>query len=322
MGINGRYSPQAERLICLAGASWSFDVSCERLQEFCRLAVSDTTIREICQRHGQSMLQWQRESPQAVQEFREQRGDIEFTTDGTSVNTTRGWREMKLGIFSKRHRGETADVNNWETRKLPKPHVRIAFAAVERSHRFGARWKAWAKRLAILDPSIVTVLADGAHWIWEEALKNLPGADGMLDVFHALEHISDTAKVLFSTEPSEATQWTDTMRMTLLSGGWNALEPSIEQAKSQFPTGAARSALESLETYLGKHSDHLNYDERLASGCSIGSGQVEGACKNLVARRLKQTGARWRIRRLNRMAGLCGAIYSDHWNSYWETLAP
>jgi hypothetical protein len=31
-----------------------------------------------------------------------------FTTDGTSANTTEGWREMKRGMFSKRQRGEPA----------------------------------------------------------------------------------------------------------------------------------------------------------------------------------------------------------------------
>ena len=53
---------------------------------------------------------------------------------------------------------------------------------------------------------------------------------------------------------------------------------------------------------------------------SIGSGQIEGACKNLIGRRLKQTGARWRPRRVNRMAGLCTVMYTDHWKTYWNTL--
>ena len=51
---------------------------------------------------------------------------------------------------------------------------------------------------------------------------------------------------------------------------------------------------------------------------SIGSGQIEGACKNLIGRRLKQTGARWKVRRVNRMAGLCSIMYSDLWKTYWN----
>jgi len=57
----------------------------------------------------------------------------------------------------------------------------------------------------------------------------------------------------------------------------------------------------------------------LASGRSIGSGQVEGACKNLVGRRLKQTGACWRRERVDRMAVLCAVLYGEQWNDYWKT---
>jgi hypothetical protein len=47
------------------------------------------------------------------------------------------------------------------------------------------------------------------------------------------------------------------------------------------------------------------------------SGLVEGACKQVIGRRLKQTGARWRIRRANRMATLCCTLHGDTWDTYW-----
>lgn len=46
----------------------------------------------------------------------------------------------------------------------------------------------------------------------------------------------------------------------------------------------------------------LGYAEWLGLGQSIGSGLVEGACRQVIGRRMKQTGARWRARRANRMA--------------------
>ena len=45
-----------------------------------------------------------------------------------------------------------------------------------------------------------------------------------------------------------------------------------------------------LEYFLG-NAGRLDYCGRLASGRVIGSGLIEGACKNLVGRRFKQTGA-------------------------------
>jgi hypothetical protein len=53
-------------------------------------------------------------------------------------------------------------------------------------------------------------------------------------------------------------------------------------------------------------------------GRAIGSGQVEGACKHLIGKRLKQTWAKWKVERLNRMTVLCASRYSDHWQDYWN----
>lgn len=317
LGIAGRYSPQARRLICLAGGSWSYDLASRRLAEFCGLSVSDTTIRELSQQHGALANQWLREDPAAAREFRAATGDVEFTSDGTCVNTTDGWREMKVGLFSKRRRGASATPAQWDTRTLPAPEVRIAFAAIEESDTFGRRWTAWRRRLGLPDTSAVTVLADGARWIWEEQRKHLRDADGVLDVYHALQHIAATGQALFS-QTDAATAWTDAARHILLRDGWEGIDAFLTAEKAS-RTPAERAELDSLRNYLTPHQLHLNYAARLRTGRSIGSGQVEGACKNLIGRRLKANAARWRVRRVNRMAGLCCLLYSDQWDTYWKT---
>ena len=321
LGIGGRYSYGVQRLACLAAASWSYDISSDRLAEFCGIRIGDTTIREIADRHGTAMNAWQHTDPQAAREFRAAAGDIEFTTDGTCVNTTGGWREMKLGIFSKRPPGEPATPAEWSQRTLPAPQARVAFAAIERSDRFGRRWKQWAWRLGILDTSNVTVLADGAKWIWEEQLNHLRGAQGVLDIFHALEHVAETARCVYGEGAEQSSQWLERARDTLLTESWTGIARLITQTRNTVRSPTKRKSLDGLRGYLSNHAHHLPYPDRLAAGRSIGSGQVEGACKNLIGRRLKQTGARWRIRRVNRMAGLCSIMYSDQWNAYWSTHA-
>lgn len=231
LGISGRYSPNAERLMCLAAASWSYDVSSERLAEFCGLSISDAAIRVYAQQRGADMLDWQRTELAAVAEFRDAPGAVEFTSDGTSVNTRDGWREMKIGIFSKRELGEPAAPDEWADRTLPKPLVCVSFAAIEASEDFGRRWNAWRKRLGLGDASAITVLADGAKWIWEEQRKHLRGAEGVLDIFHALEHLAATAKVLYSA-PADSAAWTTTARTLLLEQGWTGLETLIREQRS------------------------------------------------------------------------------------------
>jgi hypothetical protein len=196
----------------------------------------------------------------------------------------------------------------------------VAFAAIESSDQFGARWKAWAKRLEIRAPSAMTVLADGAKWIREEARLNLPGSMGVLDLCHALEAISDTSKKLFSEGTSQAQSWTDKLRTTILEQGWTGFEERWEETRATFPAGTPQPAhLEELRNDPGNHVSHLNDAERLQQGRSIGSGKIERDCKNLIGRFLKQTAAKWRIRRLNRMAGLGSVMYSRQWNACWTT---
>lgn len=317
LGVDGRYSRNAQRLISLAAASWSYDISSDRLDEFCGLKVSDTSIRKVAQEHGAAANTWLRTEPEAVKEFREEQGEIEFTTDGTCVNTTDGWREMKVGLFSKRDLGKPTLPDEWDSRCLPAPKVRIAFAAIEKSDDFGRRWKAWQKRLGLVDTSAITVLADGARWIWEEQRKHLRDAEGVLDIYHALEHIAATGKDLHA-EPPQLKRWCEQSKDILLSSGYSGVEESVQREFASL-SESQQTSVNGLLDYLAPHQHHLNYRERLAAGKSIGSGQIEGACKNLIGKRLKANAARWKVRRVNRMAGLCSIMYTNHWETYWQT---
>lgn len=321
LGLTEFVSPAARRLVSLAAASWSFAGAEQHLQEFCGLSVSESTIRNVAGREGQQIAAWQRTAEAAQQPFRDAAGDVEFQTDGTCVNTWEGWREMKIGLFLKREPGAAATPDEWDTRSLPAPHARLAFAAIEKCNRFSSRWSRWTKRLGIHDPSEITVLADGARWIWDRVESVFPGSSGVLDIYHGSEHIAATAKALYGDGSSQAEDWTDAGRAALLHGGWDHLNLQITAAEAEPElTRAAEKSLKDLVGYFGNHTRHLNYKQRLAEGRSIGSGAVEGAAKNLIGRRLKQTGARWRVRRVNRMATLCSAFYSDHWTDYWSFI--
>ena len=81
--------------------------------------------------------------------------------------------------------------------------------------------------LGILDTSNVTVLADGARWIWEEALNHLRGAAGVLDIFHAIEHLADAARSVFGEGTDAANVWLDESRRVLVSSGWPGISDYI-----------------------------------------------------------------------------------------------
>jgi hypothetical protein len=304
-------------LLTLAGASWSFARAAEHLTEFCGLRTCDQTIRRVCHEEAGRLADWLHTDSAAGAGFAGATGDIEFQTDGTMVNTWEGWREMRLGVFAKRQRGAPATAAVWDRRELPAPHARVLFGGIQPAEQFGPRIRRWAGRLGIRDPSAVTVLGDGAEWIWNQADVQLPGSAGLLDIYHASEHLAAAARVLYGEGSAEGQAWLDEGRQRLLAEGGAGVEAHVAQSRARVRSPAKRAALADVGRYFGRRADYLGYADRLAWGQSIGSGLVEGACKQVIGRRMKQTGARWRVRRANRMATLCCTFQGDPWKAYW-----
>jgi hypothetical protein len=100
--------------------------------------------------------------------------------------------------------------------------------------------------------------------------------------------------VLFEDEDKQWCWFEDT-RMLLLRKGFSGVNELLSRLFSdEIFDGVQKEAIRSLQTYLRNNRERLHYRERLLEGRAIGSGVVEGACKNLVGRRLKLTGACWR----------------------------
>ena len=143
-------------------------------------------------------------------------------------------------------------------------------------------------------------MADGARWIWEESAMHFAGASEVLDIYHGLEHLGTTAKVLYGDGSAEGQTWINQGCRAILTGGWPAICQHLIETKQTTSKRSHRKSLKKLSGYLYRNSSRLRYAERLAEGRAIGSGQAEGACKHMIGRRLKQTGARWRVRHVVR----------------------
>jgi hypothetical protein len=317
LGIDGFLTRQATRLACRAGAQHSFAGAEDLLADLCGWQISDERLRQACHEEARRIAEWQAHNPAATEAFPKASGVVEFQTDGVKVNTDTGWRDMKIGIFAKRPLGAAATPEQWDTRALPKPSVRNAFASIESIDTFAPQWRQWMQRLGITTFASITVLGDGAEWIWDHALVQFPGASGLLDIYHASTYISDAAKALFGDGTPEAKAWLNQGRQTLLADGWVGICGHVGATLATENTPERQKAVQGLTSYLAKHTEHLNYRLRLHQGKSIGSGMVEGAAKNLIGKRLKQTGARWKVANANKMAELCCLNYSSQWSAYW-----
>jgi hypothetical protein len=316
LGVDGYLSAAAERMAVLAGARQSFATAQQLLAELSGWELNDDTIRRATHAAAARATTARNQRGDA-ERFGAAPGAIEVPIDAGKVNTTGGWRDVKMAVFAKREAGAPALPAVWAERVVPAPAERTVVAAIEDAATFTLRVRAEADRLGVTTAADVTVLGDGADWIWNLADLVLPQAQEVLDVYHALEHLADTAKALWGEGTAATATQVDAGRAALLSAGKAGVEAWIGEAFPAVPAGTATDPLLALAGYLAKHPTRLRYAERLASGRSIGSGLVEGSIKQLVNLRIKRTGARWRAEHVGPLVELRALADSADWEPFW-----
>lgn len=312
------YTVGFRSLAVRACADFSFQGAAEALLAYCGLKIGRMTLRKLTYKEAPKMAEWMQKSPEVAEKFIKAPGNVEITIDATKVNTMGGWRDAKIAIYSKRPLGEGVSPSEWKKRQLPDHTVRVAFAAIEKKERFRNRLSAWRQRLRPGLKGDISALADGASWIWDIVRLEFGKIRECVDVYHVLERLSNTGKVFYGEETAAYKQWYSAAEKELLSGGFTLLEKRLAHLAKGKQMDRERESLRKLRGYLEGHQERLCYWERLSEGRAIGSGQVEGACKSMIGKRLKQTGARWKVRHLNRMISLCALRYGSVWDEYWK----
>jgi hypothetical protein len=313
---------QARRMVTLAGSGCSFDEASQKLLELCHLPVSNDVIRRVCNAEGEEARQWFKSASEPVQQMAQAQGEVEFYSDGVQVNTVDGWREMRMSVFAKRLPTGPAEPAQWNQRVLEKPACRVAWAAIAASHVIGASWRRMLEHLGLENTPRLSVLGDGARWIWDEAAKRFKAmvkVDWVVDVYHVGEHVHACAQKMFGVNTPQAKQWGTSRVEELIEMEGPRFIERLHEHRTAAHEQKSRDALEGLIGYLSENRDSLWYRTRLAEGLTIGSGLVEGTCKNTIGKRLKLNNARWRVRRAESMAALRCLHYSKLWEAYWDS---
>jgi len=319
LGLDGFLTRQARRLVTLVGVEHSFARAQQVLAEMCGWQVDDEVIRQTTHAEAQRAAHHRPARTDAAA-FAETPGDVEVLMDAGKVNTLDGWRDIKVGLFLKRLAGAPALPEAWDQRALPAPTLRTTIAAIEEADLFGQRLRTEADRLGVTTLPTVTVLGDGAEWIWNLAEEHLPQSSGVLDVYHALEHVSAAVKAVWGDQGEATTTRIEAGRTALLAEGKPGVMAWLAGAFAAVPDGVATDPLIDVAAYLAKHPTRLSYAERLATGRSIGSGAVEGAIKQQVNLRMKRTGARWCVKHVGPLVELRALSHTPEWKDLWTAV--
>ncbi|RMD65042.1 hypothetical protein D6833_03545 [Candidatus Parcubacteria bacterium] len=321
-------------LIALAGVELAFERSVRWLERFLLFRVSENTIRKETQQFGQ--LQEQREEEQIersedVEELQQRRREVGErpkrvygSLDGahvrieerspageTSSEETPGgekWREIKVGCF---YQVEAVPLSQQRARQRKKASYGEQPLRAKDIHYFCELTSAeefsplvWAngcQAQADLAEEVVFV-CDGAPWIWKIVAHHYPNAVQIVDWYHAEERLEQVA---LQEEMTDA--WLESTRQALWEGEVSFVIAACEQLNSQIARQAA--------TYFRNNAERMAYDRFREQGYMIGSGTVESGCKQIVAARLKRSGAQWHVQGANLTAKARAAWLSGEWDA-------
>jgi hypothetical protein len=162
-------------------------------------------------------------------------------------------------------------------------------------------------------------LLDGEKALWEWYRESLPGAVGILDLFHVLERLW-LAAYCFHAEGSKAAEaFVEERLRMLLEGKVGGLIGGLRQMRTKHGlTGSKAKTLASVIGYLENNREHMCYDEYLAAGYPIGSGVAEGACRHYVKDRMERSGMRWTLEGAQAMLHIRTIYLNGDWDEFIE----
>lgn len=336
LGVAGTgRSPGVQRLVARFASKQSFDAAREDLREAAGITLSAKDVERTAGRLGREIREWgERErfgQRRRVEEGRAVGPDVETLYaefDGTGVpmvpaavegrrgkqpDGTAKTREAKLGcVFTQ----TGLDAGG---RPARDPNSTTFVGKIEDCASFGRRIHDEALRRGLDRAWRVVVLTDGAEWIRNQVETHFPGATHIIDFYHAREHVSRLARLLFAALPDQARAHEEHWAGLLRQGR----APDIvreARGRADRRKNADRDVQNEIG-YLERNQDRMRYDQYEQQGLFIGSGVIEAGCRHVIGQRLKQSGMFWSERGANDMIALRCCIKSGRFEDFWEYRA-
>jgi hypothetical protein len=193
-------------------------------------------------------------------------------------------REVKLAVFFTQ---DKLDDDGYPVRDRDSCSY---IATFEPASTFAGLVKAEGIRRGADHVRQMTILGDGAPWIWNIASSKFPGATQIVDLYHARQHLHDLARSLEFMLGDHKDDWLAARIEDLSYGDIDG----ICQAARVFPLdGIKKDELDTALGYFENNAPRMRYHWFRQCGLFTGSGVVEAGCKSVIGQRLKQSGMHW-----------------------------
>jgi hypothetical protein len=188
-------------------------------------------------------------------------------------------------------------------------------ATFEPAAPFGILMAAEARRRGAGHVRQLTILGDGAHWIWNLASEHFPEATQIVDLYHAREHLHDLGKLLAFMLGGSHQDWLAERSADLDAGDI----PALLSAARVFPlTGIKAKERDTALGYFETNAPRMRYQHFRSCGLFVGSGAVEAGCKAVIGQRLKLSGMHWSVAGAAAILTLRCQQASGRWEEIWQ----
>jgi hypothetical protein len=179
---------------------------------------------------------------------------------------------------------------------------------------FGILMAAEARRRGAARIRQLTVLGDGAVWIWNLAAQHFPQATQIVDLFHAREHVHELANLAARLLAGHRDQWLAERLAELDAGDIDAL---LAAGRDLRFLGSLAAERDKALHYFQTNAHRMRYKHFRALGLFVGSGTVEAGCKAVIGQRLKLSGMRWTEQGATGILTLRCQDASNRWEQIW-----
>ncbi len=165
------------------------------------------------------------------------------------------------------------------------------------------------------------ILGDGAPWIWNIAGECFPEAVQIVDRFHAKEHLSGVAKVLYGAPSDLGDAWAKARHDELDAGHLSQIVAALAVQYRARRDAAKREEIRKCIGYLWGNRRRMRYPAFRAQGLCTSTAVVEAGCKVAIGTRLKRAGMHWTVRGANAIIALRCSKLSGRFEDFWERRA-
>ena len=163
----------------------------------------------------------------------------------------------------------------------------------------------------------IHAVGDGASWIADQVSLQfaLQGAF-LVDFYHVCDYLAAASDTIAGADQRA---WRETQKDRLKANRVQdviaELPPFLEDDTVADPQAPVRAA----HRYLTNRPGQFNYQDALAAGLPIGSGEIESAHRYVIQDRLKRAGAWWKLNHAKSMLALRVCRANQEWETYWQS---